>query len=227
MDLLGPMNEMLSPHGPIIYIRDEIDMETAAGFREAVEILEYERYCEFAMIEINSPGGEVDATLEIINIMRGSSLEFATYNVGQACSGAALILSAGTPGKRFMSPLSTAMVHDLSTGSGYDNIAELKSRTNYLDALNGMLRNLLASNCGISVKELEKRFKASESHDLFLLPQEAKDFGLVDFVAIASMAETQGYQIELDYVEAKPDEKPVKPQKKAPTKKPARTPRKK
>lgn len=190
-------SSILSHHAPIISIRGEINEETAENFRDAVETLLFERNTEMGLIEINSPGGGVLETMEILNIMKGSKIAWATYNASYAMSGAAIILSAGEPGRRFTSPLSTIMIHELSGDTGWGHITEIKSSAKWLDQVNNMIIETLCDNCGITRTEYAKRMKANEGHDLYLTPHEAKKFGIIDEVAIMSLAQAQAYSIEL------------------------------
>lgn len=194
-------SSILSNYAPVISIRGPITSETAESFRSAVETLLFERPTEIGLIELNSPGGDLLPTLEILNIMKGSKIQWATYCASYAMSAAAVILSAGEPGRRFMSPLSTVMVHELSGSPGWGHISEIKASTKWLDQLNGMVVDVFCSNCGISRAEFTKRMKANDGNDLYMTPHEAKKFGMIDEVAIMSLAQSQAYQIEVVHEE--------------------------
>lgn len=194
-------SSILSPYTPVICIRGEINDETAAAFREAVDELQYQRHSEIALIELNSPGGDVLATFEILNIMKSAKIQWATYCASYAMSAAAVILSAGEPGRRFMSPLSTAMIHEVSGSPGEGHISQVRTSTKWMETLNGLLMNELCLNCDITEDEFRKRMKACDGPDLYLTAKEAQKFGLIDEVAIVSLAQSQAYQIEVVHEE--------------------------
>jgi ATP-dependent Clp protease protease subunit len=189
-------NPLLSSHAPIINISGEIDDETARLFRQAVAELEYERHAEVGLIILNSVGGSVFATFEILNCMLGSKVDWITYNASHAFSAAGVILACGSKGKRFASPLSSTMIHGLSAGTE-GHLNSMKVDIKHYEAINEMLFNLLSANTGKSVDEIKSAIRATDSTDLFFSAQEAKDFGLVDEVAIVNLVQGQAYQLEV------------------------------
>lgn len=189
-------NPLLSSHAPIINISGEIDEETARLFRQAVAELEYERHAEVGLIILNSVGGSVFATFEILNCMLGSKVDWITYNASHAFSAAGVILACGSKGKRFASPLSSTMIHGLSAGTE-GHISSMKVDIKHYETINEMLFNLLSANTGKSVEDIKAAIRATDSTDLFFTAQEAKDFGLVDEVAIVNLVQGQAYQLEV------------------------------
>ncbi len=217
-------NDILDPLTPTIYLSGEVNDKMAKGFRDAVRTLEFERKAGIALIRIDSIGGSVVSCFEILNIMKASKIEFLTYNVSHAYSAGAVILSAGSPGKRFAAPLCRAMVHQISAGTG-GSIEGMRTDMKEFEAINRMLMEELARNCNMSPEKLEKAIKDTGHTDLYLSPQEAKAFGLVDEVGCVSLTQAKAYQLEFvteeedEEPEAKPEKKPTK--KKAPAKKEA------
>jgi hypothetical protein len=170
----------------------------------------------------------VDSCWEILNIMKSSNMEFMTYCVSHACSAAAVILSAGAAGKRFMAPLSYAMIHQIASGTS-GHIEEIRSYVGHLEAVNQMLMGELAKNCNTTVEVIVNAIKATGSTDLFLTPAEAKALGLVDEIGYVNLAQARAYQLEVitddppaAQAPAPEEEKPKKaPRKKAEPKEPA------
>ena len=193
---LDSSNPLLSPYAPIINISGEIDDETARLFRQAVAELEYERHTEVGLIVLNSVGGSVFATFEILNCMLGSKMDWITYNASHAFSAAAVILACGSKGKRFASPLSSTMVHGLSAGTE-GHINSMKVDMKHYETINEMIFSLLASNTGKTVEEIKTAIRSTDSTDLFFTAEEAKAFGLVDEVAIVNLVQGQAYQLEV------------------------------
>jgi ATP-dependent Clp protease protease subunit len=218
--LLETNKKIIDPHTPTIYLSGEVDSKLAKSFREAVKELEYIRKADIALIVIDSPGGSLLACFEILNTMRASKIEFMTYCVSYAYSAAACILSAGSHGKRFMAPLSNAMVHQLSAGTG-GHLEEMRVDLNNFERMNTLFITEIAKNCGKTVKQIQDAISATGFTDLFLGPEEAKKLGLVDEVAYVSLIQAKAYQLEIITDEEETpkveEKKPVR--KKTPAKK--------
>lgn len=193
---LNSSNPLLSPYAPVINISGEIDEETSRQFREAVAELEYERHSEVGLIVLNSVGGSIFATFEILNCMLGSKVDWITYNASHAFSAATVILACGSKGKRFASPLSSTMLHGLSAGTE-GHINSMKVDIKHFEVVNEMIFSLLASNTGKTVDEIKAAIRATDSTDLFFTADEAKAFGLVDEVAIVNLVQGQAYQLDV------------------------------
>ena len=126
---------------------------------------------------INSPGGSVDDTMAIYDTMHFVSSPIATYCIGKAMSGAALILAAGTKGKRYALSHSSVMIHQLSAGiSG--QAADIKIQAEEYLKRKAMLNQILSKHTG---QPIEKITKDSE-RDKFMTAEEAKEYGLIDEV---------------------------------------------
>ena len=113
---------------------------------------------------INSPGGSVIDGLAIYDIMNWVEPDVATYAMGMAASMGSIILSSGAKGKRYALPNSKVMIHQVSTGIGYINTADLKIEYDEVNNIfTGMVINTrtVITFSGTSVKELEKEFKNS------------------------------------------------------------------
>ena len=124
---------------------------------------------------INSPGGEVIATLAIYDTMQILSCPVATYCVGQAASGAAVLLAGGTKGKRYCLPNSRVMVHQPAGGvSG--QISDIEIQAGEILRYRSLLNEILGNHCG---KEADQ-IAADSDRDFFLTANAAKDYGLVD-----------------------------------------------
>jgi len=130
---------------------------------------------------INSPGGSVDDTLAIYDTMSFLRCDVATYCVGQAASGAALILAAGTKGKRFALPHSKIMIHQ-PYGGVTGQAADIKIQAEEILKAKRMLNNLLADLTGRSLAQIEEETE----RDRFLSPTEAVEYGLVDEIVESS-----------------------------------------
>lgn len=126
---------------------------------------------------INSPGGSVTAGLAIFDTMRYIKPDISTLCMGQAASMGALLLSAGTKGKRFALPNSRILIHQVSGGfQGQGTDIEIQSRE--VLNLKKKLNQILAENTGQSVEKISQ----DTDRDYFMSGDEAVDYGLVDRV---------------------------------------------
>lgn len=124
---------------------------------------------------INSPGGLVDQTLAVYDTMQFLSCEVATYCIGQASSGAAIILAAGSKGQRYTLPNAKMMLHQPYSGiSGQAEDVRIQAEEILKDKK--LLNEILAKHTG---QDSEKIARETE-RDRYMSAQEALDYGLVD-----------------------------------------------
>jgi ATP-dependent Clp protease protease subunit len=128
-------------------------------------------------IYINSPGGSVTAGLAIYDTMQFVKCPVATYCVGQASSMGAVLLSAGSPGKRYALANSRIMIHQ-PWGGAQGTASDIVIQAEEIVRLKGRLNEVLARHSGKPVSEVEK----ATDRDHFMSAIEAKEFGLVDHV---------------------------------------------
>jgi ATP-dependent Clp protease protease subunit len=124
---------------------------------------------------INSPGGEVQATLAIYDTMQILSCPVATYCVGQAASGAAVLLCGGTKGKRYILPHARVMMHQPYGGVG-GQISDIEIQANEILRNREDLNKIIASHTGQPLERIAK----DTDRDFFLGADEAKAYGIVD-----------------------------------------------
>jgi len=132
---------------------------------------------------INSPGGSVDDTLAVYDTMQFLSCSVATYCVGQAASGAAIILASGTKGKRFALPHSKIMIHQ-PWGGVTGQAADIQIQAEEILKAKRLLNELLAKHTGRAVEQIERETE----RDRYLTPLEAKQYGIVDEIVGESEA---------------------------------------
>jgi ATP-dependent Clp protease protease subunit len=124
---------------------------------------------------INSPGGEVIATLAIYDTMQILSCPVATYCVGQAASGAAVLLAGGSKGKRYCLPHSRVMVHQ-PAGGVQGQISDIEIQANEILRYRSLLNEILGEHTGKAAAQIAK----DSDRDFFLTAEGAKEYGLVD-----------------------------------------------
>jgi len=124
---------------------------------------------------INSPGGLVDQTLAIYDTMQFMGCEIATYCIGQAASGAAIILLAGTKGKRFILPNAKVMLHQPYGGiTGQAEDIRIQAEEVLRDKVR--LNNIIAKCTGKTVEQVAE----DTERDRYLNAEEALAYGIVD-----------------------------------------------
>jgi len=124
---------------------------------------------------INSPGGLVDQTLAVYDTMQFLGCQVATYCIGQAASGAAIILAAGTQGQRYALPNAKVMLHQPYSGiSGQAEDIRIQAEEVLKDKK--LLNEILAKHTGQDPEKIAREIE----RDRYMNAQEALDYGLVD-----------------------------------------------
>jgi len=126
---------------------------------------------------INSPGGSVTAGLAIYDTVQFMTCPVNTYCIGQAASMGAVLLAAGTQGKRFALPNARIMIHQ-PWGGVQGQASDISIQAKEILRIKDRLNEILANHCGRSVEDIAK----DTDRDRFMSAQEAKDYGLVDEV---------------------------------------------
>ena len=126
---------------------------------------------------INTPGGSVTAGLAIYDTMQFVKPAVATYCVGQAASMGAVLLAAGTKGKRFTLPNSRIMIHQ-PWGGVQGQATDISIQAKEILRLKDRLNEIMAKHCGRTAEELTR----DTDRDRFMSADEAKTYGLVDQV---------------------------------------------
>ncbi|HVK09616.1 MAG TPA: ATP-dependent Clp protease proteolytic subunit [Gemmataceae bacterium] len=140
--------------------------------------LQYENRSQEIHMYINCPGGSVSATLAIYDTMQFLECPIATYCMGVAASGAAIILAAGTKGRRYALPNSKIMIHQPWGQVGYGQISDLEIEAKEMLRDRQRLDEILAKHTGQTVETINKETE----RDRYFHPQEAKEYGIVDEV---------------------------------------------
>jgi ATP-dependent Clp protease protease subunit len=142
--------------------------------------LQYENRSQEIHMYINCPGGSVTATLAIYDTMQFLECPIATYCMGVAASGAAIILAAGTKGRRYALPNSKIMIHQPWGQVGYGQVSDLEIEAKEMLKDRARLDEILAKHTGQSIETINKETE----RDKYFHPYEAKAFGLVDEVLV-------------------------------------------
>lgn len=162
----------------IVFIGTEINDQVANTVIAQLLFLRAEDPKKDVNIYINSPGGYITAGLAIYDTMRFMGFDINTYCLGQAASMAALLLAAGTKGKRFALPNSRIMIHQPSGGIGGTS-ADISLQAKEILQLKKMCAKIMSD---LSGQNIEKIMEDSE-RDFFMNPEEALAYGFIDKIA--------------------------------------------
>ncbi len=165
----------------IVFLWGEITPGTAGGLIMRLLELEAKATGREISLYINSPGGSVDDTLAVYDTMQYLESKVATYCVGQAASGAALILAAGARGKRFALPHSKIMIHQ-PWGGVTGQASDIQIQAEEILKAKRMLNEIFARHTNRSLEQIE----SETERDRYMTPAEAKEYGIVDEILAAA-----------------------------------------
>ncbi len=161
----------------IVFLIGEISYARAAEVIMKILYLDNQKHDAEISLYVNSPGGSVDDTMAVYDTMRFVSSPIATYCIGRAQSGGAVILSAGTKGKRFALPHAKIMLHQ-PWGGVYGQAADIKIQAEEILKAKKVISTILAEHSGQPVEKII----AETERDRYMTAEEAKEYGLIDEV---------------------------------------------
>ena len=159
----------------IIFIGSGIDDTVSSLVIAQLLFLEAEDQEKDIFIYINSPGGYVSSGLAIYDTMQYVKPDVATICMGQASSMAALLLAAGTPGKRSALPHARIMIHQ-PLGGAQGQATDIEIQTREILTLRERLNELLARHTAQPIKKVEK----DTDRNFFMSSEEARVYGIID-----------------------------------------------
>ena len=161
----------------VVFLIGEISYASAARVMMQMLYLEDQRRGQDINLYINSPGGSLDDTLAVYDTMQFLSSDVATYGIGRAYSGGAVLLSAGTAGKRHILPHAKVMIHQ-PYGGVTGQTTDIQIQAEQIIKAKQTLNEIIARHTGQSVEQVAQ----DGERDRYFTAQEAKDYGLVDEV---------------------------------------------
>lgn len=170
----------------IIFLEGVIDDHSANLAVMKLLFLQHDNRKQEISFYVNSPGGSVSATLAVYDTMQFLECPIATYVIGMAASGAAVLLAGGTKGKRYALPHATVMIHQ-PHGSVGGQVSDIEIQCEEILRMKRTFNEILAHHTG----QPYDRVAAETERDRFLNAQEAKEYGLVDEV-LAKVPAAQG-----------------------------------
>ncbi|MEK7652544.1 MAG: ATP-dependent Clp endopeptidase proteolytic subunit ClpP [Patescibacteria group bacterium] len=159
----------------IVFLGGTIDEHLANIVIAQLLFLESEDPKKDIKLYVNSPGGDVAATLAMVDTMNHIKPDVSTVCVGMAASGGAIVLSAGAKGKRFCLPNSEIMIHQ-PWGGAQGQATDIEITAKHIIKLREKLNKILSKNTGQPLDKIEKDVE----RDFFMDSDEAKKYGIID-----------------------------------------------
>ncbi len=173
---MNPYNKLFEER--IIFLGVQIDDASANDVMAQLITLESIDPDRDILIYINSPGGSMTSMMAIYDTMQYVQPEIQTYCLGQAASAAAVLLGAGTKGKRFALPNSRILIHQPAIENGFGQSSDLEIQGREIQRMRSAMEHVLATHTGRTEEEIRRDVE----RDKFLTAQEALEYGLVDEV---------------------------------------------
>src|SRR4051794_1928297 len=161
----------------VIFLVGEINHVSAARVYMQMLYLQSQKRDQDINLYINSPGGVVDDTLAIYDVMKFLSCDVATYCIGRAESGGAVVFMAGKKGKRFILPNAKVMIHQ-PFGGVYGQAADIEIQAEEILKTKDTLVKIMAKCCG----QTEDKVREDSERDRFFDAQQAVAYGICDEV---------------------------------------------
>jgi ATP-dependent Clp protease protease subunit len=172
----NPYNKLFEDR--IIFLGVQIDDASANDVMAQLLCLESADPDRDITIYINSPGGSFTALTAIYDTMQYVRPDIATVCLGQAASAAAVLLAAGTPGKRMALSNARVLIHQPATEGSYGQGSDIEIQAREILRIRAQLEDMLARHTGQAVDKVRKDIE----RDKILTAEEAKEYGLVDAV---------------------------------------------
>jgi len=182
---MNPYNKLFEER--IIFLGVQIDDASANDVMAQLITLESIDPDRDITIYINSPGGSFTSMTAIYDTMQYVRPEVSTVCLGQAASAAAVLLGAGTPGKRMALPNSRILIHQPATEGGYGQSSDLEIQAREILRIRSALERILALHTGKDQDQVRKDIE----RDKIFTAEEAKEYGLVDEVLSSRKARAE------------------------------------
>ncbi|MDQ3405769.1 MAG: ATP-dependent Clp protease proteolytic subunit [Actinomycetota bacterium] len=172
----NPYNKLFEER--IIFIGVQIDDASANDVMAQLIYLESTDPDRDITIYINSPGGSFTSLMAIYDTMQYVRPDIATFCLGQAASAAAVLLAAGTPGKRLALPNARVLIHQPATEGTYGQVSDLEIQANEIQRVRRQVEAILARHTGRD----EEKIRTDIERDKILTAAEAQAYGIIDEV---------------------------------------------
>lgn len=162
----------------IIFMGVQVDDTSSDDIMAQLLVLESQDPNRDVIIYINSPGGSMTAMTAIYDTMQYIKPDVQTVCLGQAASAAAVLLAAGTKGKRLILPNARVLIHQPAMEQDFGKATEIEIQAKEMLRMRTWLEETLAKHTGQGVDKIRKDIEV----DTILTAQQAKDYGMVDEV---------------------------------------------
>jgi ATP-dependent Clp protease, protease subunit len=173
---MNPYNKLFEER--IIFLGVQIDDASANDVMAQLITLESIDPDRDILMYINSPGGSMTSMMAIYDTMQYIQPDIQTFCLGQAASAAAVLLAAGTKGKRMALPNSRILIHQPAVESGYGQSSDLEIQAREILRMRTAMERVIATHTGKD----EDQVRRDVERDKFFTAEEAKEYGLVDEV---------------------------------------------
>jgi ATP-dependent Clp protease, protease subunit len=172
----NPYNKLFEER--IIFVGVQIDDASANDVMAQLLYLESIDPDRDITMYINSPGGSFTSLMAIYDTMQFARPDIQTYCLGQAASAAAVLLAAGSPGKRFALPNARILIHQPAMEGVYGQVSDLEIQANEIQRVRRLMESTLSRHTEKSAEDI----RVDIERDKILTADEARDYGIVDEV---------------------------------------------
>ena len=172
----NPYNKLFEER--IIFLGTQVDDASANDIMAQLLVLEGLDPDRDITMYINSPGGSFTALMAIYDTMQYVRPDIVTVCLGQAASAAAVLLAAGTKGKRVALPNARVLIHQPATQGTQGQVSDLEIQANEIERMRRLMESTLAQHTG----QTEEQVRKDTDRDKFLTAEGAKEYGIVDQV---------------------------------------------
>jgi len=172
----NPYNKLFEER--IIFLGTQVDDASANDIMAQLLVLEGQDPDRDITMYINSPGGSFTSLMAIYDTMQYVRPDVVTVCLGQAASAAAVLLAAGTKGKRAALPNARILIHQPATGGIQGQVSDLEIQAAEIERMRRLMETTLARHTGREAEQIRK----DTDRDKILTAEEAKDYGIIDTV---------------------------------------------
>ena len=172
----NPYNKLFEER--IIFLGTQVDDASANDIMAQLLVLESLDPDRDITMYINSPGGSFTSLMAIYDTMQYVRADISTVCLGQAASAAAVLLAAGTPGKRMALPNARILIHQPATEGIQGQVSDLEIQAAEIERMRRLMEDTLSHHTGRSAEQIRK----DTDRDKILTAAQAKDYGIIDNV---------------------------------------------
>ena len=182
----NPYNKLFEER--IIFLGVQVDDASANDVMAQLLVLESDDPDRDITMYINSPGGSFTSLMAIYDTMQYVRADIQTVCLGQAASAAAVLLAAGTPGKRMALPNARVLIHQPASGGVQGQVSDLEIQAAEIQRMRRLLESTMSRHTGRTPEQVREDIE----RDKILTAEEAKEYGIIDDVLPYRKLSAQG-----------------------------------